>query len=95
MLPHATAAWTHWELGNLQLRLLPALVLGSALGSAAASRLAHRLPESVRFGGPPPALHPSIPAALLPCHCPACALTFMSVMCTPCASGKHGFTGEP
>jgi len=40
LLPHATGAFTHWQLGNLRLDLVPALVLGSAAGSAIASRLA-------------------------------------------------------
>ena len=40
LLPHATGAFTHWQLGNLRLDLLPALVAGSAIGSAVASRTA-------------------------------------------------------
>lgn len=40
LLPHATGAFTHWQLGNLRTDLVPFLVLGSALGSALASRVA-------------------------------------------------------
>ena len=45
-LPHAMAAFTHYQLGNLRVALLPALVLGSAMGSAAGSRLASGLPDA-------------------------------------------------
>ena len=47
LLPHATGAFTHWQLGNLRLDLVPALVLGSACGSALASRVAVDVDEAV------------------------------------------------
>jgi hypothetical protein len=40
LLPHAMGAFTHWQLGNLRMRLVPWLVLGTAAGSALASRVA-------------------------------------------------------
>ncbi len=39
LLPHATGAYTHWQLGNLRLDLVPWLVAGTAVGSALASRV--------------------------------------------------------
>jgi hypothetical protein len=47
LLPHATGAFTHWQLGNLRLDLVPALVLGSAVGSALASRVAVDVDEDM------------------------------------------------
>lgn len=47
-LPHMTAAATHYQLGNLQLRLLPSLFLGSLIGSAISSNLAVHVPDKVR-----------------------------------------------
>lgn len=44
-LPHATAALTHYQLGNLQLRLLPALLVGSFVGSAVSSHFAVHVPD--------------------------------------------------
>ena len=46
LLPHATGALTHWQLGNLRLDLVPALCLGSAIGSAIASRVAVDVDEA-------------------------------------------------
>lgn len=45
LLPHATGAYTHWQLGNLRTGLVPALVAGAAVGSALASRVAVRVDE--------------------------------------------------
>ncbi len=47
LLPHATGAFTHWQLGNLRMDLVPALVLGSAVGSALASRVAVTVDEEL------------------------------------------------
>jgi uncharacterized membrane protein YfcA len=47
LLPHATGAFTHWQLGNLRTDLVPALVLGSAVGSALASRVAVDVDETL------------------------------------------------
>ena len=43
--PGLSGAWAHHRLGNLRLDLVPALVCGSAIGSAAASVTAVNLPE--------------------------------------------------
>ena len=43
--PGLSGAWAHHRLGNLRLDLVPALVCGSAIGSAAASTAAVGLPE--------------------------------------------------
>lgn len=48
-LPHMTAAATHYQLGNLQLRILPALFAGSLIGSAISSNLAVHVPDKVRI----------------------------------------------
>lgn len=47
LLPHATGAFTHWQLGNLRMDLVPALVLGSAVGSAIASRTVVEVDETL------------------------------------------------
>jgi len=43
--PGLAGAWAHYRLGNLRLDLVPALVCGSAIGSAVASSTAVGLPE--------------------------------------------------
>jgi len=43
--PGLAGAWAHYRLGNLRLDLVPALVCGSAVGSAAAAAAAVELPE--------------------------------------------------
>lgn len=43
--PGAAGAWAHHRLGNLRLDLVPALMCGSAVGSAVGSAAAVGLPE--------------------------------------------------
>ena len=43
--PGLSGAWAHYRLGNLRVDLVPALVCGSAIGSAAAASAAVELPE--------------------------------------------------
>lgn len=43
--PHAMGAFTHWQLGNLRMDLLPWLLVGSTTGAMAASNVAVGLEE--------------------------------------------------
>ncbi len=42
----AMGAWTHWRLGNVELRLLPGLIFGVMVGTSIGAWLANTLQEN-------------------------------------------------